>query len=292
MKIHLYAICWNEARLLGFFFRHYAPLVQRFVIYDNGSTDATTELLRARPDVELRAFPNANPDSYVLSAKALQDQCWKESRGRADWVIVAAIDEHLYHPRLEDYLRDCKRRGITYIPALGFQMLTGDFPGPDEHLATTRTKGAPFSMMSKLRIFDPDAIEESDFAIGGHGAAPTGRLRLPWRDQLLLLHYKFLGVDYIRARSAVLRTRMGEHDRQQRWDDLYSENRVSKDWQQFVDRLVDLRDPGYVPWIDHFEGRWWRGPYDPSWIWRGLVKRTREIVTGKPSASRGRTTTF
>jgi hypothetical protein len=292
MRIDLYAICWNEAHMLGFFFRHYEPFVQRFVIYDNGSTDDTVALLRRKSNVEVRPFSNSDPASFVLSAKALQDQCWKESRGRVDWTIVTAIDEHLHHPRLTEYLLLCKRRGITYIPALGYQMLTSDFPAPHEHLATTRTKGAPFSMMSKLRIFDPDAIAETDFAIGGHGASPTGKLRLPWRDELLLLHYKFLGVDYIRARSAILRTRMGEHDRAQRWDDLYSERRVASDWQGFADRLVDLHAPDYVPWLDHFEGRWWRGPYDPSWLWRGAVKRAREFVTGRPSASRGRTTTF
>lgn len=292
MKIDLYAICWNEARMLGFFFRHYEPFVQRFIIYDNGSTDETGTLLRRKSNVEVRAFPNSRPESFVLSAKALQDQCWKESRGRADWVIVTAIDEHIFHPQLERYLRHCKRRGITYIPALGFQMLTRDFPAAEEHLASTRTKGAPFSMMSKLRIFDPDAIAESDFAIGGHGAAPTGRLRLPWRDELLLLHYKFLGIDYTRNRSAVLKTRMGSHDRAKSWDDLYGERRVEKDWQGFADRLVDLRDPAYVPWLDHVEQRWWRRPYEPASILRGAIKRGREILTGLPSDRRGRTTDF
>src|SRR5687767_7107410 len=104
MKIHLYAICWNEAKMLGFFFRHYEPLVSRFVIYDNGSTDETVALLRAKPNVEVRPFPKTHADSFVLSAKALQDQCWKESRGQADWVIVNAIDEHLHHPGLASYL--------------------------------------------------------------------------------------------------------------------------------------------------------------------------------------------
>lgn len=292
MEIHLYAMCWNEARILGFFFRHYAPLVQRFVIYDNGSTDETADMLRARPDVELRPFPKSHPDSFVHSVKTLHDQCWKESRGRADWVIIAAIDEHIHHPHLDEYLTRCKRRGITYIPALGYQMLTSDFPRPDEHLATTRTKGAPFATMSKLRIFDPDAIEETDFAIGGHGAAPRGRLRLPWRDELLLLHYKFLGIDYVRARSAVLLNEWREQEHVESAGDMYTDRRVDKDWQQFADRLVDLRDPDHVPWADHFEGRWWRSRHDPSWIWRGVVKRTREILSGKPAAERGRTTTF
>src|SRR5262249_2788245 len=151
-----------------------------------------------------------------------------------------------------------------------------DFPGPDEHLASTRTKGAPYAMMSKLRIFDPDAIEESDFAIGGHGAAPRGRLRLPWRDELLLLHYKFLGIAYIRARSRELHGILPDWDRAQSWAETATQPRVDHAWRQFVDGLVDLSDPAHVPWIDHFLPRWWRGRYDPSWIARGIVKRTRE----------------
>ena len=136
-------------------------------------------------------------------------------------MIITAIDEHIHHPQLPAYLAKCKRRGITYIPALGFQMITRDFPAPGEHLASKRSRGAPFSMMSELRIFDPDAIEETDFALGGHGASPTGRLRLPWRDELLLLHYKFLGIDYIRTRSTALREQMGDYDREQLWDEHY-----------------------------------------------------------------------
>jgi hypothetical protein len=288
VNVHLYAICWNEAPMLGFFFRHYEQLVSRFVVYDNGSTDDTRAILAARPDVEVRDFPADRPDSFVLSAKALQDACWKESRGEADWVIVTAIDEHLHHPRLADYLERCRRRGVTYVPALGFQMVTRDFPAPGEHLATTRTVGAPYAMMSKLRVFDPGAVAETNFGIGGHGASPVGRLRLPWRDELLLLHYKLLGIGYTRTRSAELRSRLGEHDHAQRWGDHYRGERVDEEWTHFAERLVDLRDPSYVPWLDHVKGRWWRDPRDPALRLRRAVARVRAVVTRVPPASRGR----
>ena len=36
--VHLYAVCWNEAHILPYFFRNYEPWVQRFVFFDNGST--------------------------------------------------------------------------------------------------------------------------------------------------------------------------------------------------------------------------------------------------------------
>ena len=289
MTVHFYGICWNEAPMLGFFFRHYETLVERFVIYDNGSTDGSLAILEQRPDVEVRPFPMARHDSFVLSAKALHDSCWKESRGRADWVIVAAIDEHLHHPRLDDYLARCKRRRVTYLPALGFQMVTREFPMADEHLATTRTTGAPYAMMSKLRIWDPDALEETNFGIGGHDASPVGRLRLPWRDELLLLHYKLLGIDRVRTRSAALLTALGEYDRAHQWGDHYQAERVEEEWSHFVGRLVDLRDPRYVPWIDHTKGRWWREPGDRASMLRRAVERGRAAATRVPSSARGRT---
>ena len=54
MRIDLYALCWNDADMLGFFFRHYDRFVQRYVVYDNASTDHSLEILHANPKVEVR----------------------------------------------------------------------------------------------------------------------------------------------------------------------------------------------------------------------------------------------
>jgi len=32
--IHRYTVCWDEADMLGFFFRHYDQWVNRYVVYD------------------------------------------------------------------------------------------------------------------------------------------------------------------------------------------------------------------------------------------------------------------
>lgn len=94
--VHLYTICWDEADMLGFFFRHYDAFVDRYVIYDDDSTDGALDILARHPRVELRRFARVHADSFVLSHKAMQDEAWKESRGAADWVVVTAIDEHLH----------------------------------------------------------------------------------------------------------------------------------------------------------------------------------------------------
>jgi hypothetical protein len=180
MRIDLYALCWNEAEMLGFFFRHYDRFVQRYVIYDDGSSDRSLDILHANPKVEVRNTTlNSNPDSWVLSAMQVYESCWKESRGIADWVICTDIDEHLHHPHLFEYLLRCGNDGITMVPALGYQMLSETVPSGDRLLCESMTMGAPWGQMSKLSIFSPDAIESANFELGRHSAEPTGSVVAP-----------------------------------------------------------------------------------------------------------------
>ena len=64
-RIHLYSQSWNEGRLLPFFFRHYDPFVERYVFYDDNSSDATLDLLGRHPRVEVRRFERTDPSSFV-----------------------------------------------------------------------------------------------------------------------------------------------------------------------------------------------------------------------------------
>lgn len=273
--VHLYAMCWNEAHLLPFFFRHYEPWVQRFVIYDNGSTDETRALLAAKPNVELREFPWSDPDSFVASHRALHNSCWRESKGKADWVVVTAIDEHLHHPDIQGYLWRCAARGITCIPALGYQMVTKDFPGPDEWLAMTHSWGVPMAAMSKLRLFNPAAVEPN-IGIGGHGALPGGCVVYPRRDELLLLHYKDLGIDYRAGRDVLLRTGLRAGDRARNWGNHYEmrPEHLQSYFNYLWANAVDVRGRGYVPWLDHREPRFWRTEKKR----RSLAQRIRRLV--------------
>jgi Glycosyl transferase family 2 len=176
MRVHLYTLSWNEMKMLGFFFRHYDPLIERYVFYDDGSTDGTLDVLRAHQRVEIRRFERHDADSFVLSSRHLNDHVWKESRGLADWVVISAVDEHLYHRDLPRYLELARRAGITAIPGLGYEMVSADFPDPAEELTRTRTRGAAEPMWNKLNLFDPDAVDETNYEVGRHTANPTGRL--------------------------------------------------------------------------------------------------------------------
>lgn len=259
-RIHYYAPAWNEALMLPFMLRHYAPWVDRFVIYDSQSTDGSVDLLRRLPNVEVRSLTWTHPDSMVETLQNLHNSCWKESRGAADWVIVADIDEFLYHPDFFGYLRKCRKRGVTCIPALGWEMVSDHFPEADEALVSAVRLGWPHRMMSKLRLFDPNAVEETNFGPGGHHAEPTGRVVYPKRDQLLLMHYKNLGFDYLRRRNAMMETTRRARDVAKNWSHHYraSDAELAAGLQHALDKSVDVIALGEAAWRDHTEGRWWR----------------------------------
>src|SRR5215469_11730239 len=203
MNIHLYARCWNEEAMLPFFFLHYDKLVQRYIIYDDSSTDNSQEILRLNPKVELRpVLRTSDSESRIGPALTHLETCWRESRGTADWVIVTDIDEHLYHPDICNYLAQCRAQGVTIIPALGYQMLAEHFPEHKTLLCQSLTIGARDAVYSKLNIFSPNEIDAINYTPGRHSAAPTGRVVLPAQDELVLLHYRYLDFERVRKRHA------------------------------------------------------------------------------------------
>jgi hypothetical protein len=273
MRIHLYTLCWNEADMLGFFFRHYDPWVDRYIIFDNNSTDRSLEILHRHPKVEVRRFRQTHDDSFVLSELHLHNNAWKESRGQVDWVVVTDIDEHLQAAGWDNlvYLTACARRGITLIPAIGYQMVSEDLPAESERLATTRTLGAPWSVMNKLRIFNPNAILETSYTPGQHRAQPVGELRLPPRDEMMLLHYKYLGFERTFLRLQRQNLGLGTTDLSEGHGDQYrwSLERFRAEWDTIRDRAVDVGKPGFRPWLSTDQGRpWWRPP-----TFRGFMSR-------------------
>ena len=260
MKVHLYSLCWNDADMLGFMFRHYDRFVDRYVFFDDGSTDDSVEIIDAHPKAEVRHVSlNTHPESFVLSGMQVLEECWKESRGEADWVICTDIDEHLCHPHFLGYLKSCQDAGVTLIPALGYQMLSETVPPPDATLCETVTTGAPWVQMNKLSVFAPDAIEDTHFGIGRHTAEPVGNIVLPQRDELLLLHYKYLGFERTQERhergAARLREAELSNDWCHRW--RWSREQLRADWQRFARRAVDVSRDDLKPWESHPEPRWW-----------------------------------
>ncbi|WP_238298313.1 glycosyltransferase, partial [Methylobacterium soli] len=264
--VHLYTVCWDEADMLGFFFRHYDSWVDRYVIYDDGSTDGSRDLLAAHPKVELRRFARVETESFVLSHKALQDEAWKESRGRADWVVITAIDEHLAlrGRAMAAYLAEQAERGVTLIPALGFDMNHPVMPDDRGLLVERVTRGRPRVAFNKLSLFKPEALRESGFSAGRHAAEPAGRLCLPARDAVMLHHFKHLGFARNAAREAAQAERLGAVDRRHGYGQhyLWGAERLRTFWDEMERESRDLSAAGFDPAGQAARPLWWEARPD------------------------------
>ncbi|BEV45706.1 hypothetical protein CRBSH125_18890 [Afipia carboxidovorans] len=251
--------------MLPFFFKAYDPWVDRYFVYDDRSDDDSIALLRSHPRVEIRSQPSlADPESRVESQRQLQNEIWKEARGRADWVVVTDLDEHLYHPRIASYLRKCKRNSVTVIPSLGFQMVSDSFPSTsNDTLFNFCSKGAPDRSCSKVSIFDPEEVRETNFGLGRHGAAFEGRVLAPETDELLLFHFHYLDMDRVAARHKLYLTRQRSKDIKNGWGVQYtwSDAELKKQWAEIEQSAIDVN-----------RGHWDRGNHPGRDLWQHIPR--------------------
>jgi hypothetical protein len=257
--------------MLPFFFRHYDTVVDRYFIYDNGSKDPSLDLLQAHPKVRVHHF-DVTGDSFVEEESRLSEVIWKDSRGRADWVILLDIDEHIFHPDLAGYLRSCTARNITALHGIGYEMVADHFPTGEEALVKCVTLGARSPAHDKLCIFNPDALTKTRFGPGRHKAAPEGRVNWPEQPELLLLHYKQLGVEYAIRRSAELRTGLRAGDISQGWGQQYtwSPAEIAAKWSKLRGDAGPVPGVGTLshiapPFYDEERIVWKSGLVDAQW---------------------------
>ena len=213
MRIFIFATCWNEMRLLPAFIRYYEPFVERFYILDDGSTDGSVEFLEKQPKVVL-LHSNRGEIPYIENSRDFWNNRWKELGEKVDWILACNIDEFLYHPDLPIYLKRCREEGVTLLPTDGYEMVSMEFPSTQGRLcdevrfgsSCRRLSGGMSSMYDKIMMFDPQAICDINFSVGRHSAQPVGRLVWPRKVELKMLHYKYLGLDYVVTRYAELRS--------------------------------------------------------------------------------------
>ena len=217
--------------MLPFFFQHYDKFVDRYFIYDNGSTDNSLSLLRHHGRVQVEHF-DTDGDSFVDKERILGDTIWKGSD--ADWVIVTDIDEHTYHPELLPYLGRMKEQGVTAIQSIGYEMVADTFPAVARPLLEQITQGARSVGHDRLCIFNPREITETNFSPGRHKAAPEGNAVWPAYPEVLLLHFKHVGPDYLILRSAELRKGLKSRDLDKGWGThyLWSSAQIRRNWQK------------------------------------------------------------
>lgn len=230
MKIWAYVTVWNEESMLPYYLRHYSNFCERIIILDNESTDNTVSIAKEYPNVEVRRYSTQNTFNDYSNLE-IKHRCIEEARGNADYVIISDCDEFIVHPNIKEFLASNSQYSIIY-PA-GFQMVSNHFPKTKGQIYDEIKTGTPDPWYSKPILIKPNTISNFNWIEGCHevslDSTYNGEILHPvhtsirpegewdghpwgkWKMQfnvldsfnsfpIKLLHYKFLGEDYVRDR--------------------------------------------------------------------------------------------
>jgi glycosyltransferase involved in cell wall biosynthesis len=200
MKIHAHIIAWNEAKILPYTLDHYSQFCEKIHVYDNMSTDGSDEIYKKYDNVTVIKWDTPDKKYNDVTLAEMKSSIYKQSRKHnVDWVIVCDCDEYLYHENLIEKLEEYKSQGITMPKIDGHDMCCESFPVYDGQLLTDKVKvgSETYEPMSKNIIFNP--MLEVKYRPGAHSNQVIGA-KFSSEAELKLLHYKFLGKDYVLER--------------------------------------------------------------------------------------------
>ena len=205
MKINVYTICKNEAKLAPFYADYWKALSDdvHVYVYDGMSDDGTREILAKYQFVTIIDSPQ-NQSLDVNFSKQLKNSVWKNSD--CDFVMVCDFDETIFAKdvltlRSElQYMKDC---GYTILSPLSFDIVADYFPEYEngKYLHEICQYGQNnIKWYTKPILFNPNEIKEINYGMGSHYARPIGNVKWYYSPSLFLIHAKFVGVEYLRDR--------------------------------------------------------------------------------------------
>ena len=221
VKTALVTLHYNEIELSQFFFRHYDPIVDHYVIYDDQSDDGSREILEAHPRVELR---DRNAGHIVDDTEhiRIKEETCAELLQHYDWVIVVDFDEFL-QPRdntrytLRSLLERYQREGVNWPTTYGFDMIDDHVP-TDGVLTEQLRCGVPNSLYSKYAIVGRGV--QPNYASGCHTAKPIGKVVESKQREINLLHYKYMSQESVLAESRRCKISKRNNETGQGWTKL------------------------------------------------------------------------
>lgn len=211
--IHYYALCWNEEKMLPFMFDYYKQFVDRFTLYDNYSDDSSESIILSQPNAHIKKFSmDGEINDYIY--QDIKNNCWKQSRGKADYVIVCDTDEFIYHSDIHQAITQLKCDKYSIVNPYGYNMYSTNYPVYDsQHLLTDQVKrGIRVPMFDKCILFDPHAIVEINYKPGAHECHPWGRVKKYRNEDIKLLHYKNIGLEQLLERNRAYASRLSKEN--------------------------------------------------------------------------------
>jgi len=226
MKIHVHIIAYNEKKILPFTLDYYSKICEKIFVHDNMSNDGSDEIYKQYQKVKVLKWESENSFNDIYNAQ-IKSNSYKKYSQDADWVIVCDCDELLYHSNLIEKLKEYDEQGITLPRVNGHEMFSEEFPIYDGKLITEKIKSGSDvkTSLSKQIIFKPNV--NINYSVGAHSNRCNNCVS-NYIPELKILHYKFLGLEYVVNRYKELNDRLSETNKTNGWGFHYNEEHAIK----------------------------------------------------------------
>jgi glycosyltransferase involved in cell wall biosynthesis len=217
MQITIYTVAYNEELMLPFFIKHYRTLFPgcHIVVYDNQSTDRTVEIAK-ESNCEVIQY---DTDNKISDRKYLEikNNCWKDSK--TDWNIVCDVDELGFLTK--EQLEHESGLGTSIIKFTTWDMVNMSEDPTDVSIDSLKY-GERNPFYDKSIVFDKSKIFETNFGPGCHEVFPQGDVVYSL-NQYNMLHYRYIGEDYVVNRYRLFYSRLSEENMELGWGIQYTE---------------------------------------------------------------------
>lgn len=206
MKILVFVITYNCRDVLPYFLRYYETFADEISAFDDHSTDGTRQMLNAHSKVLVREWDKESGINEDLFLAHWQDW-YPKARGRFDWVMIPDPDEMIYSPDMLGTLSLAKSVGVQVIKPRGFNMMGDGLPKDDgRQIYEINPMGVPAPVYSKPVIFQPHI--KINWIRGKHDLEHCNPV-VGRETGMKLLHYRYMGAEYTRAKNAKNYARCG-----------------------------------------------------------------------------------
>lgn len=213
MRLEAFILCFNESKMIEHTLNYYSKICDKITIIDNQSTDDSIAIVRKKfPDVIIEEL-NTNGEFREDIQINIRNNIWKQSN--ADFVIMADMDEFIVDEDIFSKLNIMKELNIAIPKVKGYNMFSENFPTNYKELIFDQvTNGFRDQTFDKNIIFNPKLVKDMNFGPGSHMCKPVYKdgyeVNVNHHIELKLLHFKYLGREYLYKKHSLYANRMSE----------------------------------------------------------------------------------
>ena len=222
MIVHIHTLCHNEMKLMLTVMKYWRVVASHVFVYlMKSSNDGSREYLEQFNDFVTIIDIEDNDGFNDGRNRDLKNQVWKNSRDKADFVIVTDFDECVWSNNIQKELEYMVSNNMTIATPKYWNLIQEEKVNLEEIVKKDeflhKEVRATLVEVAKTVLFNPNKITEINYTPGAHKCYPKGEVKWYDKDKIHTFHCKFLGFQDFIEKEQKLGERLSITNKRNGW---------------------------------------------------------------------------